>query len=124
RLGAHRGLAVGADGRLLASVGAGAPAQAFADVADGEGRSGVLLLPDGPYQAVTAPVLAPGPVGAVVFASRLDAQEMAALVRLSPIAFRPQVLVQAPDGRWAAGGAGLSPAELAHAAAVLKAGPA
>jgi signal transduction histidine kinase/AmiR/NasT family two-component response regulator len=120
RLGAHRGLALDADGHVLASVGEGAPAQAFAAV---EGGSGVLLLPDGPYQAVTAPVMAPGPMGAVVFASRLDAREMAALVRLSPIAFRPHVLVQAPDGRWSSGGQGLSGAELAHAAGVLAAGP-
>jgi signal transduction histidine kinase/ActR/RegA family two-component response regulator len=124
RLGAHRGLVLDADGRPIASVGVGAPAQDFTDVAEGAGTSGVLLIGAQPYQAVTAPVMAPGPVGAVVFASRLDAQEMAALVRLSPIAFRPQVLVQSPDGRWIAGGEGLSAAELTHAAERLRAGAA
>ncbi|MDB5446319.1 MAG: histidine kinase, partial [Phenylobacterium sp.] len=123
RLGAHRGVVVDADGTVLASAGAGASALGFSWTADGEGDSGVLVLADGPYQAVSAPVLAPTPVGEVVFASRLDAQEMAALVRLSPIAFEPQVLVQSADGRWTSGAGGLSQPELAHAAAVLKAGP-
>jgi signal transduction histidine kinase/CheY-like chemotaxis protein len=119
RLGAHRGFVIDADGRVLASVGAGAPAAAFTWSGDGEAESGVLMLRDGPYQAVSAPVLAPAPVGEMVFASRLDAPEMAALVRLSPIAFQPQVLVRAPDGRWSHGAEGLSAAELAHAAAAL-----
>ena len=123
RLGAHRGFALDGEGRVLASVGDGAAARAFAGWIGDDGDSGVLLLPDGPYQAVAAPVMAPGHVGGVVFASRLDSQEMAALVRLSPIAFRPQVLVQARGGRWTAGAEDLSDAELAHAAAVVRAGP-
>jgi signal transduction histidine kinase/AmiR/NasT family two-component response regulator len=124
RIGAQRGLAVDTEGRVLATVGAGAPAQVLAESAATGGGSGVLLLPDGPYQAVTAPIMAPGPIGAVVFANPLDAREMAALVRLSPIAFRPQVLVQDARGRWVVGVQGLSAAELAHADQVLAAEPA
>jgi signal transduction histidine kinase/AmiR/NasT family two-component response regulator len=55
----------------------------------------------------------------VVFATRLDRQELASLVRLSPIAFQPQVLVQGIDGHWRSGHAGLTAAELAHAERVL-----
>jgi signal transduction histidine kinase/CheY-like chemotaxis protein len=118
---------VAADGRLLASEGRGAAEAAatwMRETGDGSPRSGVLLVPAGAQEAVSAPVLAPLPIGEVVFASPVDEQELAALVRLSPIPFQAQLLVQGRDGRWGSGAETLSPKELAHAAAVLNSGSA
>ncbi|HEY2753196.1 ATP-binding protein, partial [Phenylobacterium sp.] len=84
--------------------------------------AGVLLFSAGPHQAISAPVLAPLPIGEVVFASPLDQQELAALVRLSPIAFHAELLVQTPDGRWLRGGA-LSQEERDHAARIIQLDP-
>ena len=120
RMGLGLAAVVTPDGRLLAATGGGRLAAAGAALAaDGEASSGVLVLPDGPYEAVSAPILAPLPVGQAVFASRLDGQEMQSLVRLSPIAFEPEVLVQDRHGRWRGGQGGMSQAELSHAASVL-----
>jgi signal transduction histidine kinase/CheY-like chemotaxis protein len=120
RLGVSLSFVVGADGGVLASEGEGAPAAARAWLdAGGAAASGVLLSPAGAHQAVSAPILAPTPVGEVVFASRIDKAELAALVRLSPIAFRPHLLVETSDGHWSDAARGLSAEELANAAAVL-----
>jgi signal transduction histidine kinase/CheY-like chemotaxis protein len=122
RLGLDLAFVVGVDGRVIATDGL--PAQTAADsaslerLARADGAAGVFVLSGVPYQAVSAPVMAPTLVGRVVFAARLDRREMASLVRLSPIAFQPQVLVQAGGGRWL-GGDGLSGAELAKASALL-----
>jgi signal transduction histidine kinase/ActR/RegA family two-component response regulator len=125
RIGLQTAFVVGGDGRVLASEGGGAVAAGVAGFlrdAEPEENSGVVLLADGPHEVVTAPILAPTPIGQVVFATRLDRQEMASLVRLSPIAFQPQVLVQGADGHWRSGHAGLTAAELGHAEKVLSQG--
>lgn len=123
RVGMQLGFVIDSDGRVLASEGKDGPAAAAAwlrQASVGDPTSGVLLLGAGPHQAVSAPVLAPVPIGEVVFASPLDARELAALTQLSPIAFHARLLVQEPDGRWSAGATGLSAEELSHAGAVLK----
>ena len=122
RVGMQLGFVVDGEGGVLAAEGEGAVAAATTWLrearAEDEG-DGVLLTPAGPYQAVSAPVLAPLPIGEVVFATPLDGRELAELVRLSPIQFRATVIVRSQDGRWLQGAEGLSPQELAHAAAVL-----
>jgi signal transduction histidine kinase len=127
RVGMKLGFVVDADGKLLASEGRDAAdaAQTWArDAGLSDSATGVLLLAAGPHEVISAPVLAPLPIGEVVFAAPLDRQELAALGRLSPIAFHAQLLAQSPEGRWTSGVDGLSAEELAHAAAVLKSDPA
>jgi signal transduction histidine kinase/ActR/RegA family two-component response regulator len=119
RVGMRLAFVVDANGKLLASEGEGGAAAAatwLREAGVNEPASGVLLLAGGPHEAISAPVLAPLPIGEVVFASPLDQQELAALVRLSPIAFHARLLVRSPDGRWQSGADGLSSAELTHAA--------
>lgn len=126
RVGMQLSFVIGADGQVLASDGEGSAAAASAWLRDAGAdapESGVLLFSAGPHQSVSAPVLAPLPIGEVVFASPIDQQELAALVRLSPIPFHARLLVQNPDGRWGDGAIDLSSEELGHAAAALKAGP-
>ena len=127
RVGMKLGFVIDADGRVLASEGRDAAAAAatwLRDTGFNDPATGVLLFAAGPHEAISAPVLAPLPIGEVVFASPLDRQELAALVRLSPIAFHARLLVRSPEGRWLSGADGLSPEELAHAAAVLTSDPA
>jgi signal transduction histidine kinase/AmiR/NasT family two-component response regulator len=127
RVGLKLGFVINADGQVLASEGedaADAAAAWLRDAGASDPATGVLLLAAGAHEAISAPVLAPLPIGQVVFASPLDRQELAALARLSPIPFHAQLLVQGADGRWSNGADGLSPEELAHARAVLKADPA
>jgi signal transduction histidine kinase/ActR/RegA family two-component response regulator len=123
RVGMQLAFVIDADGGVLASEGkdaADAAATWVREAGVNDPASGVLLIAAGPYQAISAPVLAPLPIGEVVFASPLDQQELAALVRLSPIAFHARLLMLSPDGRWNGGAGGLSAEELAHAGAVLK----
>lgn len=125
RMGLQLAFVLDQDGRVLASDGVALPPTAIAALqAHGDigSRSGVVVLPDGPYHAVSAPILAPTFIGDVVFAMRLDRQEMASLVRLSPTDFQPQVLVRDAEGRWRTGAAAISRAELAHAAQALAQG--
>ncbi|MEO8113670.1 MAG: ATP-binding protein [Phenylobacterium sp.] len=127
RLGFDLAFVIGPDGSLIAADDASDRADATAllrRVAQGDSSDGVFVLSGVPYQAVSAPVMAPTPVGQVVFAVRLDQREMASLVRLSPIAFHPQVLIREPNGRWVGAARTLSKAELANVGAALaKAGP-
>jgi signal transduction histidine kinase/CheY-like chemotaxis protein len=127
RVGMKLGFVINADGQVLAGEGedaADAAAAWLRDAGAGDPATGVLLLAAGAHEAIAAPVLAPMPIGEVVFASPLDRQELAALARLSPIPFHAQLLVQGADGRWSNGADGLSAEELAHARAVLKSDPA
>ena len=122
RLGLDAALVIGPDGTVVAADGL--PAQqldpaTLQRLSEGDVAAGVFVLGDTAYQAVSAPILAPTPIGQVVFAARLDRNEMASLVRLSPINFRPQLLMEEPDGGWRGGAGQVSPAELTHAAAVL-----
>ena len=122
RLGLDAAFVIGPSGAVVAADGLPAgklDAATLQRLSDGETAAGVFVLADTPYQAVSAPILAPTPIGQVVFAARLDRREMDSLIRLSPIHFQPQLLMEEPDGRWRGGGGEVSAAELAHAAAVL-----
>ncbi len=68
-----------------------------------DGASGVLMIGGQPYQAISAPVMAPTLTGWVVFATKLDAAQMRSLERLSAIPLTAQVLIRQPDGHWSAG---------------------
>jgi signal transduction histidine kinase/CheY-like chemotaxis protein len=122
RLGLDAAFVIGPSGAVIAADGL--PSQKLAPatlqrLSEGDMAAGVFVLGDTAYQAVSAPILAPTPIGRVVFAARLDRAEMRSLVRLSPIAFRPQLLIEVPNGGWRGGTGEVSPAELKHAAAVL-----
>ena len=122
RLGLDAAFVIGPNGAVIAADGL--PSEKLAPatlqrLSEGDMAAGVFVLGDTAYQAVSAPILAPTPIGRVVFAARLDRAEMRSLVRLSPIAFRPQLLIEEADGGWRGGTGEVSPAELKHAAAVL-----
>ena len=119
RLGLDLAIVTGPDGDVIAADGLtrSAGSADLQRLAASENPAGVFVLDGMPYQAVSAPVMAPVEVGRVIFASKLDRREMDSLVRLSPIDFRPQVLVEEAGG-WR-GGEDVSPAELAYVHAVL-----
>jgi len=121
RLGLDLAWLVDPDGKLLALDGlaaAGGTTSRLEQIA-GDGDKGVFVLSGMPYQMASTTVRAPAPVARLMFAARLDHAELAKLSALSPIALRPQILVQEPNGAWR-GTDAVSQAELAHAAAVLK----
>ena len=120
RLGLDFAIVTGPDGSVIAADGLprGAGPRELRRLAASENAAGVFVLNGMPYQAVSAPVMAPVEVGRVIFASRLDRREMDSLVRLSPIEFDPRVLVE-EGGAWR-GGRDVSPAELAYVHEVLE----
>src|SRR5262249_7080587 len=71
--------------------------------------AGVLVIGHQPYEVVSVPVLAPVPMGWVVFANRLDAAQMTALERLSAIPLDAAVLVRGANGAWRDGGKSADP---------------
>lgn len=101
RIGVDTAFFVGEDGRM-----AGADARALA--ADGPALlkaldnaaqpSGVITLGGAPYQIMAAPVLSPDMMGWLVFAVRLDRQEMGALEKLSAIPLRAEVAPRDAQG--------------------------
>ena len=103
RLGADTAFVIGADGTSLA----GGDGAAFASLTpaalngvEGEdAAAGVFVMGGAPYQAISVPVLAPLPMGWVVFASRLDRGQTNALEKLSAIPLDASVLARG-DGRW------------------------
>jgi len=122
RLGVDLAFLVGADGKMLALDGLPATGETtgrLEQTAGDDSDAGVFVLGGTPYEMVSTTVRAPAPVAQLMFAVRLDQAELAKLAALSPIALRPQILVQEPNGAWRASGA-VSQAELAHAASVLK----
>ena len=126
RLGLSLAFVTGPDGQLVAQdglPGTSAEAATLMSLNDDD-ASGVFVIDGVAYQAVGAPILAPLQIGRVVFAARLDRRELAGLVRLSPIALEPQMLIEERDGRWQAVSSRLSPAELTHAAEILAKDPA
>ncbi|MDQ0463862.1 EAL domain-containing protein (putative c-di-GMP-specific phosphodiesterase class I)/GGDEF domain-containing protein [Caulobacter ginsengisoli] len=68
-----------------------------------DGASGVLMIGGQPYQAISAPVMAPTLTGWVVFATRLDAAQMRSLEQLSAIPLTARVLIRKPDSHWTSG---------------------
>ena len=110
RLGADTAFIVGLDGTVMASDGqpvGGAASDVFHSLDGDENGSGVFVIGDTPYEAISAPILSPVLMGWVVFASRLDDKEMASLERLSAIPLNATVMQRDAHGRWrSSGGAG------------------
>ncbi len=61
-------------------------------------QTGIVSVDSHPYQAVAAPVMAPDLLGWVVFASRLDEEEMRAMQGLSAIPMKAAILTQQTRG--------------------------
>jgi EAL domain-containing protein (putative c-di-GMP-specific phosphodiesterase class I)/GGDEF domain-containing protein len=79
---------IGQDARALAADG---PSLTMA-LDNAEDPSGVVTLGGAPYQVMAAPVMSPDQIGWLVFAVRLDREEMSALEKLSAIPLRAVVL--------------------------------
>ncbi|MDB5452150.1 MAG: hypothetical protein JWO33_728, partial [Caulobacteraceae bacterium] len=101
RLGVDRAFVIGADGSVISGSPKAAEAVADALMTDDQ-AAGVVMIQGAPYQAVSAPILSPALTGWVVFASRLDQQEMTSLVRLTAIPMDAAVLHR-KAGQWTGG---------------------
>ena len=102
RLGADTAFLIGTDGALT-TVGDPGPVHrlapaALAGLQSEDATSGVMIMDGAPYQAVSVPILAPMPMGWVVFASRLDRPQMKGLERLSAIPLDASILYQTGGG--------------------------
>jgi EAL domain-containing protein (putative c-di-GMP-specific phosphodiesterase class I)/GGDEF domain-containing protein len=101
RLGIDQAFMVGADGQILGARLSPAEArQISAAFEAADDPKGVFMLNDEPFQLVSAPVFSPELIGWVVFAVRLDRQEMAALEKLSSIPLSAVVLHREPGHDW------------------------
>lgn len=112
RVGADQGAIIGADGQVL-----GGSAYAITNDVSAllvrtypdDSVAGVLTVHEGAYSTVIAPVLAPDPMGWIVFASKLEASDMSGLEALSSIPLEAEILVRGRDKSWrSATGASLS----------------
>jgi EAL domain-containing protein (putative c-di-GMP-specific phosphodiesterase class I)/GGDEF domain-containing protein len=107
RLGLDKAFIVGLDASVT-----GLDASELDDGADklwtaldqADGASGVLMIHGQPYQAISAPVLAPTPAGWVVFAVKLDRNELSSLERLSAAPLKASLLTQRGHGPWQVAG--------------------
>ncbi|HEX5380256.1 MAG TPA: EAL domain-containing protein [Phenylobacterium sp.] len=102
RLGIDLAFIVGVDGRIAASDTTRLSPHAgrlLKALNDSEGLAGVYLLDDKPYQMIATPIMSPDLIGWVVFAAKLDDQEMSALERLAAIPLDASVAHKA-GGRW------------------------
>ncbi len=88
----------GADKRKLEDGGAGL----WTTLSQEDVAKGVLMIDGRPYQAISAPVLAPVLTGWVVFATRLDAPQMRSLEALSAIPLNATVVTRRPRQGWMA----------------------
>ncbi|MBW8880624.1 MAG: EAL domain-containing protein [Asticcacaulis sp.] len=103
RLKTETGLIIGPDGKPLVgdtSELGQSLARALNARNEFDSQIGVIAVDSHPYQAVAAPVMAPDRLGWVVFASRLDEQEMANLQGLASIPIKASILTQARGGLW------------------------
>ena len=102
RLGVDLAFVADPDGRPLSArdptARAAAAGMAEMLAAGGDAR-GVAVVGGRAYETVAAPVLAPDLKGWIVFAVRMDAGQMRALSRLSPIPLEAQV-VRREGARW------------------------
>ena len=92
------GSVITSDGRPIAGIGP----EALQALSGDEAGSGVVVLGDTPYEAISAPILSPTLTGWVVFATRLDAREMRSLERLSAIPLHATVMHRPGRGEWKA----------------------
>ena len=118
RLGADQAFIVGLDGSATAADGrpvAATASRVLASLDQDEDASGVFTMDGVPFQAISAPILSPTLSGWVVFANRLDRDEMRSLERLSSIPLQASVVYQVRPGGWrfsGGDGAGVDPARL------------
>ena len=118
RLGADRAFIVGLDGSATAADGrpiAATASRVLASLDQDEDASGVFTMDGVPFQAISAPILSPTLTGWVVFANKLDRDEMRSLERLSSIPLQASVVYQPRPGVWrfsGGDGAGVDPARL------------
>ncbi len=116
RFGTDLAFVVGLDGGVISADGrpvGGAASAVLESLNADQNASGVFTIGDTPYEAISAPIMSPTLTGWVVFATRLDAKEMAALERLSSIPITATVLHRGKDGQWTAGRAARSGADRA-----------
>lgn len=112
RAGVTRAFVVDLDGAVTGTPGALADAVAAAPFALDETRRDAVIVVEGVlYRLVLSPVLAPTPMGWVVFAVRLDAAEMRALEKLSAIPLIATMLHRDAQGRWIASDGSLPPGD-------------
>lgn len=90
------GQITGADGAKLGGGGEGL----WTTLSEEDAANGVLMIEGRPYQAISAPVLAPVLTGWVVFATKLDAAQMRSLEALSAIPLNATVVTRRPSKDW------------------------
>ena len=73
------------------------PGAVYDSLLDDERATGVLMENDRAYQAVAAPILAPLPVGWVIFTDQIDRSTMESLERLSAIAVSAKLIQASAD---------------------------
>jgi diguanylate cyclase (GGDEF)-like protein len=100
RLGVPMAFVVGTDGSVTGLRDAREIAQAreLWGALDAGQRGGVVRLGGAARHLIAAPILAPAPVGWVVFGTNLDAREMASLQRLSSIPLEASVYQRSKAG--------------------------
>ncbi len=107
RLSLDRAFIVSVDGTVTGAADIGeAAASDLWYALDGGALSGVLRIGDTPFQAVAEPIMAPQLVGWVVFAERLDREEMASLEGLASIPLSAAVLTRQAGQPWLSTDAG------------------
>jgi EAL domain-containing protein (putative c-di-GMP-specific phosphodiesterase class I)/GGDEF domain-containing protein len=101
RFGIDSAFIVGEDGRFTGhdaqALGADGPGLQKA-LDNAEDPSGVVILGGRPYQIMASPVLSPDMIGWLVFAVKLDRDEMSALEKLSAIPLSAAVAHRGPKG--------------------------
>ncbi len=107
RLGIDLAFMVGADGRIISADGrslGGGASDVINALQSNDNAAGVFMNGDMPYQAISAPVMAPTLVGWVVFANKLDRSQMQAIERLSAIPLDASVFHRDASGAWTTSG--------------------
>ncbi|MDC7682610.1 EAL domain-containing protein [Asticcacaulis sp. BYS171W] len=103
RVQADEGLIVAVDGTVLAGAQSPIAANIAAIVMDAqpiEARTGIITVNGQAYSTVIAPVLAPDPMGWVVFALRVDRAQMKGLETLSSIPLDAAIISPDAKGIW------------------------
>jgi signal transduction histidine kinase/CheY-like chemotaxis protein len=128
RLGIDLALLIGVDGRVVYAddESVAVDGAALATLQANDGDSGVIVLGGMPYEAVSVPVMAPLEIGSVVFANKLDAQQMRALESMAAVPLDASVRYRLRPGVWSRangadsdGGAAIDRAFVAGAQAPL-----
>ncbi len=104
RLGIDTAFFIGLDGQVTAAGDARPIASltptSLAALQSDSAVSGVAVMDGAPYQVISAPVLAPTPMGWVVFAARLDRAQATSLQRLSAIPLQASILDRDGAAGW------------------------